>query len=105
MVAFCCMSRCIQPGWPHAKDVGKRVKIQSFIPETAQKRSMKILSKARPRLSMVKAIPRAFKVAMKASEVNWHPWSELKTSGVPCSLRASSMAATQKSALSVFEQR
>ncbi len=41
---------------------------------------------------------------MKASPVNWAPWSVLKISGRPL-VSASSRASTQKSASRVFDRR
>ena len=42
---------------------------------------------------------------VKATLVNWLPWSVLKISGLPCLARASSSASTQKSASIVIDTR
>ena len=44
---------------------------------------MKMLSRQRPRPSMLTAIPRASKTPVNFSDVNCEPWSLLKTSGRP----------------------
>ncbi len=51
------------------------------------------------------AISAAVRTAMKSMEVNWLPWSVLKTSGRPWRASASSSASMQKSADSVIDSR
>ena len=46
-----------------------------------------------------------FSLAVKASEVNWHPWSELKISGQPYRSIASVKAARQNEVSKVFDNR
>src|SRR5271154_4761848 len=59
-------------------------------------RSTKTLSRQAPLPSMLIEIWLAIKTLVKASLVNWLPWSVLKIPGVPCFAKASSNASTQK---------
>src|ERR1035437_1289738 len=59
-------------------------------------RSTKTLSRHAPLPSMLMEMLLAIRTRVKASLVNWLPWSVLKMSGVPCFARASSNASTQK---------
>src|SRR5271163_2637747 len=62
-------------------------------------RSTKTLSRQAPLPSMLIEIWLAIKTLVKASLVNWLPWSVLKIPGVPCFAKASSNASTQHAGL------
>jgi len=64
-----------------------------------------MLSMQRPLPSMLIVTPWSFRALMKSSLVNWLPWSVLNISGRSQRASASSSAATQKSAPSVFDTR
>ena len=68
-------------------------------------RSVKILSSARPRPSMLIAMLCNLRTPVNASLVNWHPWSVLKISGVPYDRIDCSRQSTQNSLSSVFDNR
>ena len=66
---------------------------------------MKTLSIHRPLPSIEICTPACFSTEVKSSLVNWHPWSVLKTSGLPYLANASCRASTQKSLSWVFDRR
>jgi hypothetical protein len=66
---------------------------------------MNTLSTQRPRPSMLIRIPCSESLAVKASLVNWLPWSELKICGSRYFTSASSRASRQKSTCMVLDSR
>ena len=68
-------------------------------------RSMKMLSRNRPRPSMLTRTPRVSNSSRNAALVNCTPWSVLKISGWPCRSIASRSAAMQKSVSIVIDSR
>ena len=61
-----------------------------------------MLSKARPRPSMLMVMPSRWSVPVNAALVNCEPWSLLKISGLPCVRMASSRQSTQNAASMVL---
>ena len=54
---------------------------------------------------MLIVMPRALSAPVKASEVNWQPWSLLKISGTPWVCKACSRQSRQNPLSSVFDTR
>jgi hypothetical protein len=76
--------------------------VDVFILTVLHNRSTKILSSARPRLSMLIAVPACAKRLVTARLVNWTPWSMLKISGHPCT-SATSRASRRKAGASELD--
>jgi hypothetical protein len=66
---------------------------------------MKTLSSQRPRPSIEIRMPALASRPVKATLVNWLPWSVLKMSGRPKRASAASRASTQNAVSMVFDSR